>query len=234
MNKVFKYTAIIWVILYALFCVITFVTPAKLFGINRFILPGFWIGFAMITLTFVLHLVVTYLAVRGGDSKKVFNRIPMIHASISALGLMFVVGVIVMVIPVIPTWIGIILCAAALAIYAIGVLKAGAAASIVGGIDDKVKQQTSFTRFMTADAQALAGRAGTPEAAEAVNKVVDALRYSDPMSNPALAGIEGNIARRFGDLSGAVEAGDNDAVVSISKEVVDMIRDRNNRVKMLK
>ena len=215
MNKVFKYTAIIWVILYALFCVITFVTPAKLFGINRFILPGFWIGFAMITLTFVLHLVVTYLAVRGGDSKKVFK-------------------VIVMVIPVIPTWIGIILCAAALAIYAIGVLKAGAAASIVGGIDDKVKQQTSFTRFMTADAQALAGRAGTPEAAEAVNKVVDALRYSDPMSNPALAGIEGNIARRFGDLSGAVEAGDNDAVVSISKEVVDMIRDRNNRVKMLK
>ena len=183
MNKVFKYTAIIWVILYALFCVITFVTPAKLFGINRFILPGFWIGFAMITLTFVLHLVVTYLAVRGGDSKKVFNRIPMIHASIAALGLMFVVGVIVMVIPVIPTWIGIILCAAALAIYAIGVLKAGAAASIVGGIDDKVKQQTSFTRFMTADAQALAGRAGTPEAAEAVNKVVDALRYSDPMSN---------------------------------------------------
>ncbi|MBO5077543.1 MAG: hypothetical protein J5584_08125 [Clostridia bacterium] len=234
MNKVFKYTAIIWAILFALFCVIVFVTPAEICGVNRFMLTGFWIGFGLITLAFVLHLLVTFLAVRGGDKKKVFNRIPMIHASVGALALLFIVGLIVMIVPVIPVWLGIILCVAVVAVYAIGVLKAGAAASIVGGIDDKVKQQTAFTRFMTADAQALLNRAKTPEAAAACNKVYEALRYSDPMSNAMLSGLEENIARRFSDLSAAVDAGDNNAVKVISDDVVNMIKDRNNRVKMLK
>ena len=234
MKKVFTYTAIIWAILYALFCVITFVTPAKITGINRFATPGFWIGFGLITLTFILHLLVTFLAVRGGDGKKVFYRIPMIYASVGALALMFIIGLIVMLVPVIPVWIGIILCAVVLAIYAIGVFKAGAAASIVGNIDNKVKQQAAFTRFMTADAQALVGKARTAEAAAACNKVFEAFRYSDPMSNPMLSGIENNIARRFSDLSGAVENGDDDDVKAVAADLVNMIQDRNNRVKMLK
>lgn len=61
----------------------------------------------------------------------------------------------------------------------------------------------------------------------------EAVRYSDPMSNDALAGVESQITLKFNELSEAVSGG-ADNVKNIADELVILIGDRNKKCKLLK
>ena len=65
-------------------------------------------------------------------------------------------------------------------------------------------------------------------------KVYEAIRYSDPMSNDALASIEGQISIKFEALSAAVGADDIEKVSELANEVIILIGNRNGKCKLLK
>jgi len=139
-----------------------------------------------------------------------------------------------MIISPLPYWVGILLCAILLAIYAIALVKARAAAAIVEDVDQKIKVQTFFIKSLTADAESLIAHSKTDEIKTETKKVYEAIRYSDPMSNDALSGIESQISIRFSAFSEAVEANDIDKVKSLSSEILILANDRNKKCKMLK
>ena len=120
-----------------------------------------------------------------------------------------------------------ILCAIVLA----AVIKATAAVSEVERIDEKVKTQTFFIKSLTIDADTLVARAKSEAVKAECKKVYEAIRYSDPMSNDALASIESEIAVEFAKLTEAVKADDTDAVVASANEVIILVGDRNKKCK---
>ena len=69
---------------------------------------------------------------------------------------------------------------------------------------------------------------------EMSKKVYEAIRYSDPMSNDALASVENQISTKLSELSDAVKADDFTSVTEIAKEVVILIGDRNKKCKEMK
>ena len=138
-----------------------------------------------------------------------------------------------MVIPNLPNWIGIIACFVILGFNAISLVKASAAAEIVSATDDKIKSQTSFIKSLTVDSEGLIARAATPEAKAACKKVYEAVRYSDPMSNDGLSGIESEIAIKFNQFATAANADDKD-INTVADELIVLITDRNKRCKLLK
>lgn len=232
MNKKFKYYALIWAILLAVFNVICFITPDETAGMSKFG-GAFWAGYIFITIAFIGQLVCAYIALKTDDKAKLFYNIPIIRVSYTGLILTLVFGALCMAIPNLPNWVGIIVCLLVLAFTAIAVIKAKAAADVVENIDAKVKAKTIFVKTLTVDAENLFARATTPEAKDACKKVFEAVRYSDPMSNDALAGVESQITLKFNELSEAVSGG-ADNVKNIADELVVLIGDRNRKCKLLK
>lgn len=233
MKKYFKYYAISWAIALAVFNVITFTVTAETVGFED-VTASFWIGYVFITIAFIGNLVCSLLFFKEGNENKVFLNLPIITISYSALCASLVVGAVAMAVSAIPYWVGIIVDVLVLAFYAIAILKASAAADIVSDIDKKIKTQTFFIKSLTVDAETLMTRAKSDEIKAEAKKVYEAIRYSDPMSNEALAGIETKIQNEFNSFDNAVISDDADLVKSITEELVNLIDERNKKCKLLK
>ncbi len=65
-------------------------------------------------------------------------------------------------------------------------------------------------------------------------KVYEAVRYSDPMSSEALSVAEAGITAKFDELTAAVTAADDAKISEIADEVVLLVKERNNKCKVLK
>ncbi len=64
--------------------------------------------------------------------------------------------------------------------------------------------------------------------------VYDAARFSDPISNDAFATAESQITVNFEELKMAVKEDDIEAVKSLAKTVLILLKYRNNKCKLLK
>ncbi len=232
MNKKFKYYALIWAILLAVFNVICFVIPEEAAATGKFG-GAFWTGYIFITVAFIGQLICAFIALKTDDKTKLFYNIPIIRISYTGLILTLIFGAVCMAIPDLPNWVGIIVCLLILAFTAIAVIKAKGAAEIVENIDTKIKTKTLFVKALTADAESLLSQAATPEAKNACKKVYEAVRYSDPMSSDALAAIESQITLKFNEFSNAVTSG-GDSIAPLADELVVLIGDRNKKCKLLK
>lgn len=233
MKKNFKFYAIIWAVMLAIFNIATFVSPAEAAGMNKFG-GAFWAGYIFITLAFIGQLAISFYAFSAKNMQKFFYKIPLIHISWTGLILTLIFGTACMAIPNLPNWVGIILCYAILGFNAISLTKAGMAAELVDEVDQKVKVKTFFIKTLTVDADTLMASAATEEIKAECKKVYEAIRYSDPMSNDALFSIESEITIKFTELSDAVKANDTEKVTTLAKEVVILVGDRNKKCKLLK
>lgn len=233
MKNVFKYYVVCWAVLAAVFNLIVFIVPNEMVGMNKFG-GAFWSGYVFIMLAFAGQLVCAYLAFKAENKQKFFYNLPLITISYAATIASVIVGTLCMVIPNLPNWVGIIICLVILAFSAVSVVKAKAAADVVSEIDKKIKVKTLFIKSLTVDAESLMARAKTDEINAELKKVYEAVRYSDPMSEEALSGIESQITLKFDLLSKAVVEGNAEAVKSAAEELVILINDRNKKCKLLK
>ena len=233
MKKYFKYYGICWAIALVVFNVITFVVTNETIGLTS-VGSSFWVGYAFITIAFIGNLICGWLFFKEENKGKVFLNIPIINLAYSALIVSLIVGAVAMAVPQIPYWIGVIVDVLVLAFYAIAIVKASAAADIVNDVEQKVKVQTFFIKSLTVDADSLMARANSDEMKAETKKVYEAIRYSDPMSNDALANIENQIQNEFNTFADAVKNNDIDLAKSSANELVVLTHDRNKKCKLLK
>lgn len=233
MKKNFKYYAIIWTLLFAIFNIAVFVTPNEAMGLSKFA-GAFWSGYIFISIAFLGQLAVAYFTFSAKNAQKFFYNIPLIRISRTGVVLTTLFGIICMVIPNLPNWVGIVLCFAVLAFNTVSLVKASAAAETVDGTDVEVKEKTSFVKMLTIDADTLVQRAKTAEIKAECKKVYEAVRYSDPMSSAELSDIENRISANFSALASAVNGEDQDRVKTCAEEVRLLINERNKKCKALK
>ncbi len=229
MNKNFKTYIVIWAIGLAMFNLIAFLVP----GDNKFD-EGFFLGYIFITLAYILQLGIGYFSFKEENLNKVFLNIPTVTYGFGTLIFTSIVSIITMLVDAIPVWLGAILCFCSFAIGAIATLIAKSAGDIVGGIDDQIKTQTFFIKALTIDMNTLVAQSPSAEVRAEVTKVYEAVRYSDPMSNPALAPSESQITIKFNQLSNAVLANDLMAVKAFANDMLILVQDRNNKCRLLK
>ena len=65
-------------------------------------------------------------------------------------------------------------------------------------------------------------------------KVYESIRYSDPMSNDALAQIENQIQNEFNIFAHAVKKDNTDLVKNSANKIIVLINKRNLQCKVLK
>lgn len=227
MNKKFAVYACIWAICLGLFQCMVFLMPIPREN-------GFWLGYAFINLAFLGQLGCGYTALREDNLKKLFYSLPLITLSYTGLVVMLVVGGVCMAIPALPGWLGAVACLLVLGATWIAIVCAEAAAGAVKSIDEKATLQTAFIRGLCVEAESLMHRAGAPLLKKQCQRVYEALRYADPISNGALFPLEQRIQEEFDALTDGVLAQDLDQTESASRELLALLKERNDKCKMLK
>ena len=231
MKKGFRYYAAAWALLFALFNLLVFVPPRFVGEYDKFG-GAFWAGYIGIAVAFVGQLVCAHFALKAENAQKLFYNLPLVTVSYTGLVLTLVCGGLCMVVPDLPNWVGALVCLLILVFCAVAVIKAAAAAELVAGVDEKVRTQTQFIKKLTVDAENLCASAATDESKAACKKVYEAIRYSDPMSAPALADIEANIAAQMQTFAAAVAAGAG--VDEAADALLGLVQERGSKCKALK
>lgn len=233
MKSKFKYYLIIWALIVIAFNVVVFVVPRTIAGIDRFT-GSFWVGYAFITIMFVAQLGIGWITFKEENLTKLFYNISLIRISFIGMIVMGVSGMICMLIPVLPVWVGIIICLLVLIFNGIALVSAQAAVSTVEEIDKKIKGKTFFIKSLTVDVEMLKEKVTIPEIANELKPLYDAVRYSDPMSDDALSSIESQITILMSELSEGVEKADIDVVKKSIKSITLLLSERNKKCKLLK
>ena len=232
MKKRFGIYAAAWAVLLALFNVIAFVSPGWI-CFEKYD-ADFWIGNAFITATFLGQLVCAWFALKEESAAKLFYKVSLITTSYIGLIVTFVIGGLCMLISPLPYWVGIIACSIVLAANILTVMKVAVAIEEVQKVDEKVKVQTAFIKMLAVDAENLMSRAKSEAIKVECKKVYEAIRYSDPTSNNALATVESEITIRFAKLAEAVAKDDFEATSTLADELIILIGDRNKKCMLLK
>lgn len=238
MNKYFKYYLSTWVILLAIFNSFVFLLPWQ--NLTPETTKSFWLSYGFITASYICHLIVSYLVFKENKLQKIFYKIPMLRTSGAnlilsvGLGLAIIFGTLTMVIPDFPIAIGFVICFTTLGLNVIALLRAHFTSEEISRIDDDIKERTFYIKALTVDAERLLIRAKSDEVKSECKKVYEAVRYSDPMSKDELKSIEEQISAEFSLFSDAVLSDDKDAASNISKELENLIGDRNKKCKLLK
>lgn len=107
-------------------------------------------------------------------------------------------------------------------------------ANDVSGAGNSVKNKTLFIKMLTVDAGTLVSQSQSAEIKTEINKVYEAVRYSNPMSHDALADVESRITIKFSMLQDAVAQNDAGAVKPLANELLALIKDRNSKCNLLK
>ena len=232
MKKTIGMYSIIWGICLALFNVVVFLIPEGFAGINRFD-GAFWIAYVFVTVAFIGQYICAVIALRG-DATRLFYNIPLIAVSYVGLAAMLIVGTTFMKIPLLPDWLAGIVCFAVLAVNVIAVIKATTVAQIVTHIDQTVKTKMFFIKSLIIDAEAVLAGTSTPETKAIVERVLSEIRYSDPMSQEALADTESQISIKFAEFSNAVAENNVLLMEKNANELIILIKNRNSKCKLLK
>ena len=232
MKKGFKYYAIGWVVLLGLFNALAFIIPAWP-TLEKFT-ASFWIGWGVTIGAFFGQLICAWVAFKEDSIKKTFYNISLFTVSYAGLITMFVVAMICIIVTPLPYWVAAIACSLVLVANIFAILKAKIAIDIVANVDEKVEQATAFIYEMREESESILARAKTDEVKAVCKKVRDAFKYSDPMSNDALATIETEIQNHFALFAKAIFESNNDVITSESDELLALITERNNKCKRLK
>jgi hypothetical protein len=234
MKRNFKSYALIWAIMLAAFNAVVFLVRPVIPGYAVNDGAGFWTAWAFIMAAFAGNLVCAYFAFKAQSLKKLFYNLPLITVSYAGLIVMLVLGGALMLIPGCPAWIAAVVCLIAAAVTAAAVVRADWAGKAADAVDEKAKAQTQLIKLLTVNAETLLAKAKTPDEKAAAKKVYEALRYSDPMSSEALSAEEAKIAAKIEELSAAVNNADEETAGATADETVLLIKERNNKCRLLK
>ncbi len=94
--------------------------------------------------------------------------------------------------------------------------------------------ETALIRSLQAAAEDLAAQCGPGQAKAALERLAEDLRFSDPVSHPALAEAEGELTACFQELEQAAAEGDEGSIPALCGRAQAALSQRNRLCKLNK
>ena len=213
---------IVLAIVLAVFSLIAFAIPFAHTAV-------FWIayGFGVFAILFQLYIFKTSFA-GNGDAKSRFYGFPIARLGIYYLVAQLILSVVEMALAgLIPTWPAIIINVLALAFALIGCITAETMRDEIVLQDHKLKKNVSTMRELQSLAASMVGQCGDEEMKNAVKKIADELRFSDPVSSDATAELEAEMRSQLADIQQAVVEGDVEGAKTLCGKMMGNLAERN-------
>lgn len=192
----------------------------------------FWVSFVFTLIAFAVVAASMYIAfVKNPDARSRFYGFPI--ARIGAIyGLVqLIAGFIFMVLAQwAPVWAAILVYAIALGAAVIGLVSAEAVVSEIHAQDDKLKKDVSLMRSLQSKVNQMAAQSENTD----IKALAEEFRYSDPVSNAAIADAEADLAAAVDELQSAYIDGDSEAVAKLCRKASALLAERNRLCKLNK
>lgn len=207
---------------FALFNVIAFAVPTDKTA-------TFWIVYSFTIIAFALQLLVWKFSFKSTDTlKSKFLGIPLIHIGIVYLIIQLIAFAAFMLFPTIPSWLCIIICALIVGVSAICLIGVKAGTNEIDRVEAKVEKKVFYIKSLQVDVEMLAEKESDADIKASLLKLAEKIKYSDPMTNGALADIENAISEKIKTIQGS------DNKVKLIEEIDLLITERNKKAKLLK
>ncbi len=227
-NKKISATFFIALMLYALINFIMFMNVDSL----RTDSEVFWIAWSFAFPLPILILAYLGFAVKW---KNILIQKPMLYPSVVTAALIYLgVGFIFMFAPIDSIKAVIITEVIISVFFIIALFIAKRSADYITSNQAYTKKKVAFLRMLKADVDDLSRSVSEPMLAAALLELSEQIRYSDPMSSPALAPYEERICSLIGAAAADAGRGSFATAASFVKEASMALESRNQRCKILK
>lgn len=226
-KKSWVMTAVIYAIVFAVFNVLVFVIANKKNGV-------FWMSYAFMCLAFVIQIVSMLLALRSLETETVFMGIPLASLSFYYFFAAIFVGAVFMFFQNAPFKLALVLQILILAAYVVVAIMALMSRDVVQDVNDNLKESVEAIKTLTVDVEVFIPQVSDPALKKALKKVSETIKYSDPMSNAAVADIEAQIMQTVNELRVNIENNRNTEAIQTCKDIEVLFMQRNSLLKATK
>lgn len=172
---------------------------------------------------------------KGGSPKSQFYGFPIARVGLIYLAAQLVLGFVGMACATFcPVWVGAIVYILLLVAAAVGILFTETVRDEIARQDVKLKADVSSMRAMQSLATHLVGQCEDEAIKAVVQSLADDLRYSDPVSSPAIADAERDLDACLKELQQAVVDGDSSAALTLCRRASAALAERNRLCKLNK
>lgn len=190
--------------------------------------------FSMIAILAQIYVIRTAFY-RGEGVKSKFYGFPIAKVGVIYLAIQLIGGLVFMALGLaVPVWLPLVLYVVLLGIAVAGFVAVDAARDEVVRQEVKLEKNVSRMREFQAKGQALVTLNKVPEAARPLEKLAENLRFSDPVSNEALAEIEDRLAECLAQLQSEVSAQKKEQILSLCQQAEQVLAERNQLCKLSK
>lgn len=196
--------------------------------------PVFWLSFGYTLAAFAVAGAALWIAfLRHPGAKSRFYGFPIAKIGATYWLVQLIAGLLAMALGSwIPVWLAVLVYTAALGAAAIGLIAADAVADEIHAQDAKLKKNVTVMRTLQSQVSQL--DCTDPEVAAAVKKFAEELRYSDPVSSPALEEAERDLSAAVANLQSAVMDNDSPAIKQLCRTASRLLTERNRLCKLNK
>lgn len=192
----------------------------------------FWVSFVFTLIAFGVVGASFYIAfIKNPDAKSRFYGFPI--AKIGAIyGLVqLIAGMLFMALAaLVPAWVAVLVYAIALGAAVIGLISAETVVEEIHIQDAKLKKNVSLMRSLQSKVNQIAAQSENAD----VKALADEFRYSDPVSNDAIADAETDLVAAVDELQTAYVDGDSEAVAKLCRKASALLAERNRLCKLNK
>ena len=146
----------------------------------------FWLSYAFMTVAFIVQILSMFLSFKTADVETAFFGIPLASFSIYYLCASLIVGAVFMVFQNAGFTLALVIQTLILAAFLIIAIISLLARDTVQAIGENVKQNVTNLKSILVDVEMLSSSCTDPELKQALNKLADTVKYSDPMSTTAV------------------------------------------------
>lgn len=217
--------------------IVVAVVALVIYNLITFVIPfahtaAFWISYGFTLTAFVVVCASIYIAfIKNPDAKSRFYGFPIARIGVLYGGAQLIVSLTVMALAKwTPWWIPTLVYAIGLGATIIGLVSAEAVVDEIQTQDVKLKDNTVMMRALQSKISQIASQ--TDDAA--IKALAEEFRYSDPVSNDAIADAEADLAAAVDQLQAAFVDGDNEAMAQLCRKTTALLSERNRLCKLNK
>lgn len=229
MSKGAKRSVLFTVIVIIVFAVISFLMPVPKNAV-------FWtsVGFMVLALITMAYVIITAFG-DGPSAKSRFYGFPIAKVGASYLVVQLLVSsVFILCAKWIPVWPVVVTSLILFVIAAVGIVATESVRDEIVRQDNKLQADTSCMSTLRSIVYPLASQCNDQTAINALKKLADEFRYSDPVSSDSLKPVEQELEGLVEKLQMAVSTGKTDEIIRLCNDISRVLSERNRLCKLNK
>ena len=195
----------------------------------------FWMSYAFMLAAFGCQIASMFISVKTLDVETMFFGIPLMQLSVFYFGAeLFASAAFMFFQNHVGYKIPLLIQVALFAIFAIMAIVAIAGRDASKAVKDDIRTKVSALKSIGVDVEMMVSSVQDAEVRGRLKKLAESIRYSDPMSTPAIEDVEFRIHQAINELRVHCDNGDKQAALETISRLELMIVERNKKLMLSK